>query len=71
MSLAVKLTPALARSRFIHGHCVKLEVSFLNYSIAPLVSCTDMNNILYVSCILLKALATKDFEYLRSLLEVN
>ena len=59
---AVKFTPALARSYFhlvtaqdTKNLKVNLEVSCLKFSIAPLVSCTDMNNSLYMSCILLKA----------------
>ena len=59
---AVKFTPVLARSYFhlvtaqdTKNLKVNLEVSCLKFNIAPLVSCTDMNNILYMSCILLKA----------------
>ena len=56
---AVKLTPALARIYFqlvtaqdTTNLKVNLEVSCLKFNIAPL---TDMNNILYMFYILLKA----------------
>ena len=58
---AVKFTPALARSYFhlvtaqdTKNLTVNSEVSCLKFSVPSSVSCTDMNNSLYMSCILLK-----------------